>query len=90
MIHSADAVGRLLGLATTSQPVAHVLDDLLMPGSGLDVVEVGAEQLSDGRWGPPAGARVLAVLRDGSEHELTDARPIEQGDRLVVIRPHAD
>lgn len=39
VIHTVAAVGRLLGLATTSQPVATVLDDLLMAGSGPDVVE---------------------------------------------------
>lgn len=88
VIHSADAVGRLLGLATTSQPVAHVLDDLLMPGSGLDVVECDAVEHGDGSWGAPSGARPLAVLRDGDKYDLAAARPIAPGDRLVVIRPH--
>ncbi len=86
VIHSADAVGRLLGLATTSQPVAHVLDDLLMPGSGLDVVECDTVPVGDG-WGPRDGDRVLAVLRNGERHEVSETRPIERGDRLVVIRP---
>ena len=86
VIHSADAVGRLLRLATTSQPVATVLDDLLMPGSGLDVVEVEAVQHADGSWGAPSGSRPLAVIRDGGEYDIDDTRPIGEGDRLVVLR----
>ena len=89
VIHSADAVGRLLGLATRSQPVAHVLDDLLMPGSGLDVIETEAVRHDDGTWGAPVGTRALVVLRDGDTYDVSDARPIESGDRLVVLRPNS-
>jgi voltage-gated potassium channel len=89
VIHSADAVGRLLGLATTSQPVAKVLDDLMLPGSGLDVVETDAVQLENGRWGAPAGTRALAIVRDGDQYDIDDTRPIEQDDRLVVLRREA-
>ena len=88
VIHSADAVGRLLGLATTSQPVAHVLDDLLMPGSGLDVVECAAVELGDGTWGAPPGSKALAIVRNGDAYDLDGSRPIESGDRLVVLQPH--
>lgn len=86
VIHSADAVGRLLGLATTSQPVAKVLDDLLLSGSGLDVVECAAVDLGDGTWGPPPGAKALAIVRDGDSYDLDGSRPIERGDRLVVLQ----
>ncbi len=86
MIHSADAVGRLLGLATTSQPVAKVLDDLLLSGSGLDVVECAAVDLGDGTWGPPPGAKALTIVRDGDSYDLDGSRPIERGDRLVVLQ----
>ncbi len=85
VIHSADAVGRLLGMATTSQPVARVLDDLLSPGSGLDVIEIDAVELPGGGWGAPAGARPLAVLRDGADYDIDLDRPIERGDRIVVL-----
>lgn len=89
VIHSADAVGRLLGLATTSQPVARVLDDLLSPGSGLDVVEVEAVRLAGGGWGAPVGTRALAVIRGADQYVLDDDRPIVEGDRLVVLRREA-
>lgn len=86
VIHSADAVGRLLGLATTSQPVAKVLDDLLLTGSGLDIVECGAVDLGDGTWGPPSGAKALAIVRDGDSYDLDESHPIKSGDRLVVLK----
>lgn len=89
VIHSADAIGRLLGLATRSLSVAHVLDDLLMPGSGIDVAEVEAERRTDGTWGAPEGTRPLVVLRDGDRYDVADVAPIEGGDRLVVLRPRA-
>jgi voltage-gated potassium channel len=88
VIHSADAVGRLLGLATTSQPVAKVLDDLLLPGGGLDVVECAAVDLGDGTWGAPQGAKALVIVRDGDTYDLDESHPVEPGDRLVVLRPH--
>jgi len=88
VIHSADAVGRLLGLATTSEPVAHVLDDLLMPGSGLDVIEVAPVQLADGTWGAPDNERTLALLRDGAHLSASEAGPVRPGDRLVVLHPN--
>ena len=86
VIHSADAIGRLLGMATTSQPVAEVLDDLLSPGSGLDVVEIDAVDLGDGVWGSPPGTRPLAVIRNGERHHLTNGNTIERGDRVVVLQ----
>jgi voltage-gated potassium channel len=88
VIHSADAVGRLLGLATTSRPVAHVLDDLLLPGSGLDIVECAAVELPDGTWAAPGRDTALAIVRDGDAYDLNGTRVIEAGDRLVVLRPN--
>jgi voltage-gated potassium channel len=87
VIHSADAVGRLLGLATTSATVASVMDDLLLPGSGFDVLECDPVPQPDGSLGPPARASVLAVIRNGA-HRRPDQLPggIEAGDRLVVLR----
>ena len=86
VIHSADAIGRLLGLATTSQPVAQVLDDLLLPGSGLDVVEIEAVELANGVWGAPPGTRPLAVIRNGGEYDIELDEPIGRDDRLVILR----
>lgn len=90
VIHSADAVGRLLGLATTSRPVAHVLDDLLLPGSGLDIIECAAVELPDGTWGAPSEDKALAIVRDGDAYDLDGTHVIEAGDRLVVLHPNQD
>ena len=87
VMHSADAVGRLLGLATTSASVAGVIGDLLLPGSGFDVVECDPVEQSDGSLGAPADTSVLAVLRDGDHHrpdQLTGG--LAAGDRLVVLK----
>ena len=90
VIHSADAVGRLLGLATTSHSVATVMDDLLLPGSGFDVVECDPVSQADGSIGSPDRSTVLAVIRDGS-HYHPEQLPtgITTGDRLVVLRSEA-
>jgi voltage-gated potassium channel len=87
VIHSADAVGRLLGLATTSASVAGVIDDLLLPGSGFDVVECDPVEQSDGSLGAPEDTSVLAVIRDG-DHRRPDqlADGVAAGDRLVVLK----
>ena len=92
VIHSAEAVGRLLGMATQSTTVASVMDDLLMPGSGFDVFECDPVAQDDGSLAAPTGSKVLAVVRAG-EHTRLDG-PIRDGDRLVVVgpengRPHA-
>jgi voltage-gated potassium channel len=85
VIHSAEAVGRLLGMATQSTAVASVMDDLLMPGSGFDVYECDPVTSADGSLAPPASSKVLAVVRDGGHSRL--GGPIREGDRLVVLGP---
>ena len=86
VIHSAAAVGRLLGLATTSASVAGVIDDLLTPGSGLDVVECDPVAQVDDSLGAPADATVLAVIRDGEHHRPDQlVGGVAPGDRLVVL-----
>ena len=87
VIHSADAVGRLLGLATMSASVAGVIDDLLLPGSGFDVVECDPVAQADGSLGAPADTNVLAVIRDGEHHHPDQlAGGVAAGDRLVVLK----
>jgi voltage-gated potassium channel len=83
VIHSAEAVGRLLGMATRSASVATVMDDLLMPGGGFDVTECDPVRGTDGALSAPAGTKVLAVVRDGQHQPLEGA--IRDGDRLVVL-----
>ena len=85
VIHAAEAVGRLLGMSTQSPAAAQVMDDLLFPGSGYDIVECDPEATADGGLATPSGSSLLGVFR-GPEHEHLPANTrIEPGDRLVVL-----
>ena len=92
VIHSADAAGRLLGMATHSSSAAKVLDDLMLPGSGLDVAQCSPVQAADGAWTVPSGSSLLAVMRDvdgadgPEELQLPIDTTIRFDDRLVVLR----
>lgn len=88
VITSAEASGRLLGLATRMPSVAHVLEDLLTVGHGLDVVERSATP--DELGGPPAdrpGELVVAVVRGDStlRFDAPETRSLQTGDRLVIV-----
>jgi voltage-gated potassium channel len=86
VITSAEASGRLLGLATRNARVVNVLDDLLRAGEGLDLVERDVEP---GEVGNPAssasGILVVAVEREGELLRFDDPRSatLITGDRLV-------
>ena len=88
VITSSDAAGRLLGMATHSPQLVELLEDLLMVGQGLDLVErdVRPDQagpIEDLGWRDP----VIAVVRDGELLRFDDDRAseIEAGDRVVCL-----
>jgi len=87
VITSAEAAGRMLGVATQSPAVSALIEDLLAYGKGLDLYErpVLAEEI--GR--PPAQGEELtvAVVRDGRLTPYTDpgVAKLREGDRLVII-----
>jgi voltage-gated potassium channel len=88
VIVSAEAAGRLLGLATQSPQAVELLDDLLTVGEGLDVSErpVRPEEV-----GGPAregtGEVVLGVVRDGELIRSHDprCRSLQPGDRVMRL-----
>jgi voltage-gated potassium channel len=88
VITSSGAAGRLLGLATTAPDIAHVLEDLLSVGAGLDIVERAA---TEGELGPLEELRsrnpVIAVSRAGELLRFDDPRAAElqAGDALVEV-----
>jgi voltage-gated potassium channel len=89
VITSAEASGRLLGLATRNARVAHVLEDLLRAGEGLDLVERDVEPAEVGQ--PAASVSdllVVAVDREGELLRFDDPRcgALRVGDRLVGFR----
>lgn len=67
VIVSAEATGRLLGLATHQPAAVSVLEDLLVAGKGLELSQrpIAADEIG----GPPTmrgGCLPIAVLRDGA------------------------
>lgn len=90
-IPTAESAGRMLGLSTTAPKAGAVLEDLLEPGIGLEIVERVASVAEIGRTCAQVavtGEIVLEVTRNRESHRfdsdcIGDIRP---GDLLVVIR----
>jgi voltage-gated potassium channel len=92
VITSSEAAGRLLGLATSSPFVIEVVEDLLTPGSGLELVERPAVSSEIGKSPLQLKDKVLAVVRDGELYLPDDAVCVQlvHGDRLVVALAHRE
>ncbi len=92
VVTSSGAAGRLLGMATHSPGIARVLEDLLVVGQGLDIVqhEVGAAEAGPVSDLPGMGP-VIAVLR--GERVLSfdhpEALDVKTGDRVVALRSNS-
>jgi voltage-gated potassium channel len=88
VITSAEASGRLLGLATANPALVELLEDLLTTGEGVDLLE---RDVRDDEVGGTAmvrpGQLLLAVIRNGQR--LTNGDPrihqLAPGDRLVLL-----
>lgn len=89
VIDQSAAVGRLLGLATQSPDALALVDDLLDRTTSLELAQV---EPVDGPSGPapPAGVRVLEVVRNGRRMVWEDDRVLQSGDQLVVVRARED
>jgi len=87
VITSSGAAGRLLAMAVRSPKVATVLEDLLVGGEGLDLVEHHVER--DGMtFADVAGtAPVIAVVRDRDSLRFDDPRAqhLRRGDHLICL-----
>ena len=89
VVPSSDAVGRILGLATVSPPLGHVLEDLLATGVGMEVAERPVTPREEGRTPKQIEDVVLAVLRDNSllPFHSPAIGHLVRGDRVIVVRP---
>ncbi|MBI1377884.1 MAG: Ion channel protein [Frankiales bacterium] len=94
VIPTAESAGRLLGLSLISPVAGGLVEDLLEPNLGLEIVErdITAEELGV----PPESLQkdrnlVLAVVRDGAPHRFDEGavKLLQLGDRVVVVRPAA-
>jgi voltage-gated potassium channel len=84
----------MLGLSLVSPVAGRLVEDLLEPMHGLEIVErditpeelgVAPEELQK------RSILVLAVVRDGVTHRFDEktATLLQLGDRIVVVRPAA-
>lgn len=88
VITSAEASGRMLGIATRSPALVRVMEDLLTSGEGFDLVEraVRGDEVG-GAPRDPAGQLAVAVVRDGQLLHPDDERirALGPGDRVVCV-----
>lgn len=88
VVVSSETAGRLLGLATTTPSVVHMIEDLLTPDEGLAIAEREVEAAEVG--GSPRHLRdiVLGVVRNGELLRIgaPEVDAIEANDRLLYIR----
>lgn len=89
VIISAEASGRLLGLATSNPRIVDVIEDVLSAGEGLELAEraVTAAEVGRGLDDVP-GQLIIAVVRGGRTLRFDDpaCRRLEPRDRLIHIR----
>lgn len=87
VITSSGAAGRLLGAATQQPDVVRVLEDLLVSGEGLGLVE--RDVTRDGMTAAEAAddAPIIAIVRDGTPHrfDAPEVATLRAGDRVVCL-----
>ncbi len=94
VIPTAESAGRLLGLAIVAPNAGEVIEDLLEPVAGLQILErdVRPEDvgLSPARL-TASGEIVLTVIRNGVSHRFDSGgvKVFQPGDRIVVIKANA-
>ncbi len=89
VITSAEAAGRLLGFAALSPGISQVFADLLVHGSGLEIVErtVRADEIGAPPVTGPRSDHRRGTRRSGpSVRRPTD---LTQADRVIVVRSPA-
>lgn len=89
VITSAEASGRLLGLATRNPQMVRVVEDVLTAGEGLELTERPVVAAEIGRSPRDITDQVtLAVFRGGTMLRFDDlaCQRLEDGDRLIGVR----
>ena len=92
VIPTSESAGRMLGLAIGSPAAGHLVEDLLEPAHGLEIVE---RDITAAELGLAPGDLlkrhevVLTVVRDGVSHRFDEGQitVLQKGDRVVVVRP---
>jgi len=94
VIPTAESAGRMLGLSLASPVAGRIVEDLLEPVHGLEIVE---RAITPAELGVPPqslldhGIVVLAVVRGGEVHRFDHGTVnlLQRDDRIVVIRSSA-
>lgn len=84
VIDATAAVGRMLGLATHAPSTVRLLDDLMIAGDGLELVEVSPTDDLE----VPTSCTLVGVVRGGRRLPPAemDATDLKGRDRLIVVR----
>jgi voltage-gated potassium channel len=88
VIVSAEAAGRLLGVSAVSPATGVVVEDLISPGEGLDLVERTVTAAERGKSLAELSELVLGVVRQGRLllYNDPDVAPLRDGDRLICVQ----
>ncbi len=95
VIPTSDAAGRLLALSLISPTAGAIMEDLLDPTEGLEIVErpVTSAEIGLNRAEiAKEDVLLLAVVRDGVSYRFdsADCQILQRGDILVTIAPPKD
>lgn len=85
VVTSDEATGRLLGLAIDKPHQAEMIEDLLLVGEGVDLVEWEATSAEIGGEAPTG---TMAIVRDGRLLPVTES--VIAGDRLLGVKSNGD
>jgi len=87
VITSSEAAGRLLGVSAHSPAAGDVIADLLVQGTGLDLVDRTVQPHEVGRAPADCDGVVLAVVRGETVHRYNEVDEVRTGDRLILVTP---
>lgn len=87
VIATSGAAGRLLGAATQQPNVVRVLEDLLVAGEGLELIEREVRDDGTTHAAIADGAPIFAVVRDGHPHrfDAPEVAELRAGDKVVCL-----
>lgn len=88
VVVSSEAAGRLLGVAASSPTTGAIFEDLLVPGSGLELSEREVTREEVGLSPRACRDLVVAILRDGATTMFDEdaGLKLRRSDRVVVVR----
>jgi voltage-gated potassium channel len=88
VVVSSEAAGRLLGVAASSPTTGAIFEDLLVPGSGLELTERDVLREEVGLTPRATRDLVVAIIRDGDTQMFNTNQDVKlrKTDRVVVVR----